>query len=91
MATDPTNSQITDPFAVGLKGAFGVEAALPIDPPVELVAIDREGQRDAGVTWRRTNCSSIPNPNSQDAVVWSTRRTSKGWAKSMLTLTSRSR
>jgi hypothetical protein len=42
-----------------------VEAALPIDPPVELVATDREGQRGAGVTWRRTNCSSIPDQNSR--------------------------
>ena len=37
-------------FAVGVKGAFGVEGALLIDPLTKPVAIDRVGPRDAGVT-----------------------------------------
>jgi hypothetical protein len=34
MATNPANSQVTDPFAVGLKSGVGVEAALAIEPHV---------------------------------------------------------
>ena len=37
-------------MAVGVKGAFGVAWALRRDPLTELVAIDRVGLRDAGVT-----------------------------------------
>ena len=37
-------------MAIGVKGAFGVVAALLYDPPTEPVAIDRVGHRDTGIT-----------------------------------------
>ena len=46
----PAGQVFESALAIGVKGAFGVVVALPYDPLPELVAIDRVGLRDAGVT-----------------------------------------
>ena len=46
----PAGQVFESTLATGLKGAFGVFAALHTDPLTELVAIARVGLRDAGVT-----------------------------------------
>jgi hypothetical protein len=46
----PSGQVVESALAISLKGAFGAEVALRIDLMTELVAIDRVGHRDAGVT-----------------------------------------